>query len=169
MRWSILEEGRRARFLAGVNDCAEALRFARLMAGRSTGGALGCVAGALSCAAVWSVCLVALGTDLGLWRWLGVLGAGGLVGSVLCGLLWSGSDRRWVKGVLVPEADRAGIRLGWLLAVLEGGGSSNRGDELASLRELAPTVRAELGAAGKVVDETGFAVGALAETDRQTR
>src|SRR5262249_35109595 len=108
--------------------------------------------------------------DLSLWRWLGVLGAGGLVGSVLCGLLWSGSDRRWVKGVLVPEADRAGIRPGWLLAVLERGGSSNRGDdELASLRELAPTIRSELAAAGKVVDETGFAVGALMETDRHTR
>ena len=36
------------------------------------------MAGALVCAAVWSALLLALGTDLSLWGWLGVLAAGGL-------------------------------------------------------------------------------------------
>jgi hypothetical protein len=69
---------------------------------------------------------------------------------------------RWLKAVLIPEADRAGIRLGWLLAVLEGSGPWKGGeDELASLRQLAPAIRAELAASGKAVDEAGFAFGAL--------
>jgi hypothetical protein len=85
-----------------------------------------------------------------------------MAGSLLSGLLWSGRDRRWLKAVLIPEADRAGIRLGWLLAVLEGSGPSKGGeDELASLRQLAPAIRAELAASGKAVDEAGFAFGAL--------
>ena len=81
-----------------------------------------------------------------------------MAGSLLSGLLWSGRDRRWLKSVLIPEADRAGIRLGWLLAVLEGSGSTTGGDdELASLRQLAPGIRAELAASGKAIDEAGFA------------
>jgi hypothetical protein len=48
------------------------------------------------------------------------------------------------------------------LAVLEGSAPS-KGDEdkLASLRLLAPAIRAELAASGKAVAEAGFACGAL--------
>jgi hypothetical protein len=158
LQWSRLDEGRREHFLADTNGCAEALRFARLMAGRSTSGVVGCLGGILGCAGVWSGCVVAFGTKLSVWGWLGVVGAGVLVGSILSGLLWSGRDRRWLKAVLIPEANRAGIRLGWLVAVLEGSGPSKSGDdELASLRQLAPAIRAELAASGKAVDEAGFA------------
>jgi hypothetical protein len=162
LQWPSLDEGRRERFLADANGCAEALRFARHQADRSTTGVVGCLGGALGCAGVWSGCVVAFGTELSVWGWLGVVGAGVMAGSLLSGLLWSGRDRRWLKAVLIPEADRAGIRLGWLLAVLEGSGPWKGGeDELASLRQLAPAIRAELAASGKAVDEAGFAFGAL--------
>jgi hypothetical protein len=161
LRWPGVDEGWRAHFLANTNGCADALRFARLMAGRYTIGVVGCLAGALGCAGVWSGCVMALGTDLGLWGWLGVLGAGGLAGSLVCGLLWSGRDGRWLKSVLMPEADRAGIRLGWLLAVLEGSGPSTGGqDELDSLRRIAPALRTELAKSGMTVDEAEFGFGA---------
>jgi hypothetical protein len=162
LQWPGLDEGRRERLLADANGCAEALRFARLMAGRSTIGVVGCLVGTLGCAGVWSGCVMAFGTKLSLWGGLGVVGAGVLAGLLLNGLLLSGRDRRWLKAVLIPEGDRAGIRLGWLLAVLEGSGPSKGGqDELACLRHLAPALRAELAASGKAVDEVGFACEAL--------
>jgi hypothetical protein len=161
LQWPSLDECRRERFLADANGCAEALRFARLMAGRSKTGVVGCLGGTLACAGVWAGFLVGFGTDLSLWRWLGVTFAGVTAGSLLCGLLWSRRDRRWIKAVLLPEADRAEISVGRLLAVLEGSGlSKGAEDELASLRQLAPAVRAELAASGKAVDEAGFAFGA---------
>jgi hypothetical protein len=162
LQWPTFDEGRREHFLVDANGCAEALRFATLMASRFTTGVVGCLGGALGCAGVCLGCVIAFGTDLSIWGWLGVVGSGVMAGSVLNGLLWSGRDRRWLKAVLIPEADRAGIRLGWLLAVLEGSGLSKHGeDELASSRPLAPAIRAELAASGKAVDEAGFAFGAL--------
>jgi hypothetical protein len=134
VQWPSLDEARQERFLAEATDCAEALRFARSMAGRHTTGVLGCLGGTLACAGVWAGLLLVFGTRLRIFGWLGILGAGVLTGSLLSHLLWSGRDRRWVREVLLPEADRAGIRVGWLLAVLEGGGSFKRGeDELAFL------------------------------------
>jgi hypothetical protein len=162
LQWPSFDESQREHFLAEANGCAEALQFACLMAGRYTTGVVGWLAGTLGCAGVLAGCVIAFGTELGLWGWLGVVGAGVMAGSLLSGLLWSGRDRRWLKSVLIPEADRAGIRLGWLLAVLEGSGPSKGGeDELASVRQLAPALRAELAASGKTVDEAGFALGAL--------
>jgi hypothetical protein len=160
VQWPSLDEAHQECFLAKVNDCAEALRFARSMAGRYTTGVVGCLAGTLACAGVWSGLLLAFGTGLSSLEWLGVIGAGIMAGTLLSRLLWSGRDRRWVREVLLPEADRAGIRLGWVLAVLEGGGSFKRGgDALDRLRELAPTIRAEMPSSGKVGDEVGFTVG----------
>jgi hypothetical protein len=154
LQWPSLDESRREHFLAEANGCAEALRFAYLMAIRNTTGVVGWLAGALGCAGVWAGCVIAFGTELGLWGWLGIVSSGVMAGSLLTGLLWSGRDRRWLKSVLIPQADRAGIRLGWLLVVLEGSEPSKRGeDELASLRQLAPALRAELTASGKTVDE----------------
>jgi hypothetical protein len=117
-------------------------------------------AAASGCAGVWAACVLAFGTKLSLWGWLGVGGAGVMAGSLMSTLLWSGRDRRWARAVLIPEADRAGIHLGWLLAVLEGSNPSKDGDgELASLRQLASAIRAELAASGRVVDKAGFAFG----------
>jgi hypothetical protein len=162
LQWPSLDEGRRVHFLADTNGCAEVLRFARLMAGRYKVGVVGCLAGALGCAAVWSVCVIAFGTELGLWGWLGVVGAGVMAGSLLSGRLWSGRDGRWLKSVLIPEAEQEGIRLGWLLAVLERSGPSTGGqDELASLRRLAPALRTELATSGVSVDEPELVFGAL--------
>jgi hypothetical protein len=158
LQWSGFDHGQREKFLQDANDCAQSLRFAHQMASRSTTGVAGCLVGTLGCVGVWWACVIAFGTELRLWGWLGIVGAGVLAGSLLSGMLWAGRDRRWLKAVLIPEADRAGIRLGWLLAVLEGSGLSKHGeDELASLRLLAPAIRAELAVAGKAIDEAGFA------------
>jgi hypothetical protein len=158
LQWPSLDEGRREHFLADANACTEALQFARLMAGRSATGVVGCLVGALSCVGVWSGCVLAFGTQLSVWGWLGIVFAGVMTASLLSGLLWSGRDRRRLRAVLIPEADREGIRLEWLLAVLEGSGSSTGGeDELTFLRHLVPAIRAELTASGKAVDNAGFA------------
>ena len=87
LQWPSLDESRREHFLADGKDCAEALRFARLMAGRSTTGVVGCLVGALGCAGVWSGCVAAFGTQLSVWGWLGIVGAGVIAGSLSCGLL----------------------------------------------------------------------------------
>jgi hypothetical protein len=159
LQWPSLDECRREHFLAETNGCAQALRFARLMAGRYTAG-VGWLAGALICAGVWAGCVLAFGTQLGLWGWLGVVVAGVMAGSFLNGLLGSGRGRRWIKSILIPEADKAGIRLEWLLAVLEGSAPSKDGeDELASLRQLAQALRVELAPSGKTFDEVRFTFG----------
>jgi hypothetical protein len=160
-QWPRLDECRRKHLLAEAGDCAEALRVACLMAGRYTTGVVSWLAGALGCVGVWAGCVLTFGTQLGLWGWLGVVVAGVLAGSLLNGLLWSGRDRRWIHSVLIPQTDRAGVRLMWLLAVFEGSAPSKDGeDELANLRQLAPALRAELAASGKTADEARF-LGAL--------
>src|SRR5439155_573433 len=99
LQWPSFDKGRRENFLADANGCAEALRFARLTASRSATGVVGCLGGTLGCAAVWSGLVIAFGTELSLWGWLGVVGSGVIAGSLLSGLLWSGRDRRWLKAV----------------------------------------------------------------------
>jgi predicted Zn finger-like uncharacterized protein len=164
-QWTRLKEGQQERFLAQVHDCAEAFQFARSMAGRYTIGLVGCLAGILACVGVWSGCLLVLGTNLNLWAWVAVFGAGIVAGALPSRLLWSRRDRRWVREVLLPEADRAGIRFGWLLAVLEDASALRRvEDELRPLRELAPAIRAELASSGKAGDETDVSFGALQQT-----
>jgi hypothetical protein len=83
-----------------------------------------------------------------------------MAGGLLSALFWRNRDGRWVKGVLLPEADRSGVRPEALLAVLEGGGSSNQAeDELRLLRQLAPAIRAELASSGKPGGPTAFVFG----------
>ena len=80
-----------------------------------------------------------------------------MTGGIMSHFFWSRRDRRWVKEVLMPEAQRSGIRLGTLLAVLEDGSSPKRvEDELRTIRQLAPTIRAELTASGKPEGQTIF-------------
>jgi hypothetical protein len=67
VQWPVLDEGQREHLLADVRGCAEALRFAHVMAGRSTTGIVGCLGGTLGCAGVWWGCIVAFGTELSLW------------------------------------------------------------------------------------------------------
>jgi hypothetical protein len=155
LRWSSLDQAGQERFLADVGDCSKALAFARSMAGRSPFGAAGCLAGILGCVGVWSGCLLLLGRDLGLLGWVAVVAGGFMAGGLLSAVVGGKRDGRWVKEVLMPEAHRSAVRPGALLAVLEGGSPSNRvQDELSRLRHLAPAIRAELAASGKVADET---------------
>jgi hypothetical protein len=157
LRWSSLDEGRKERFLASVGDCSQALDFARSMAGRYTFGAVGCLAGLLGSIGVWSGCLLVFGSNLTVLGWVAVFAAGAVGGGLLSTLFWGKRDGRWVKGVLLPEARRSGIRPEALLAVLEGGGSPHQvEDELRQLRQLAPAIRAELAASGKSVGDPVF-------------
>jgi hypothetical protein len=162
LRWSGLDARRQEAFLASVGDCSRALDFAHSMAGRYRFGAVGCLAGILVCVGVWSGCLLVFGIDLTFPGWAAVIAAGVMIGGLVSALLWSNRAGRWVKGVLLPEARRSGIRSEALLAVLEGGGSSRQvGDGLELLREVAPALRAELAASGKPGDEPGFAFGTM--------
>jgi hypothetical protein len=79
------------------------------------------------------------------WTLVGVLGLA--AASLPANLLSASRDRRWVRQVLVPEADRARVPLGWVLAVVEKS-ATPRGatDELESLRDVAPAIRAALDA-----------------------
>jgi hypothetical protein len=160
--WPRLDEGQQECFLAEVRDCAEALRFARQMAGRYTTGVVGCLTGLLGCVGVWSACLMMLGSPLRLWGWVVVFAAGLMTGGLLNLLFWSKRDKRWVKEVLLPEAQRSGIRLGTLLAVLEDSVPLQRAeDELRLLRQLAPTIRNELGSSAKDGDVAIFGFGTI--------
>jgi hypothetical protein len=149
LRWPQLDEGRQERFLAKASECSEAHRCALLLASRHTTGAAGCVAGALGCFMVWAGCVLLLPGRLNLWGWVGVTAAGLAAGSLLTQLFWGSRDRRWVKGVLLPEARRSGIHLGALLAVLEGPRSPpGDKDELNALRDLRGLIREGLISAG---------------------
>ena len=112
--------------------------FARSMAGRYTIGAAGCLAGVAVAAGVWvaaGLTFVGLGT-LG-WALVAVVGlvAGGVPGW----LLSQARDRWWVRDVLLPEADRAGVLPAWVLAVVEGTTAPRgAGDELGELRGIGP-------------------------------
>src|SRR5262249_18672535 len=87
-QWSGIDKTQRARFLAKVHDLSEALRFARLMAGRYTTGPVGCLAGALGCLGVWSACIFFFGARLSVWEWIGVSTAGLVTGGLLSQLFW---------------------------------------------------------------------------------
>jgi hypothetical protein len=85
------------------------------------------------------------GSNLNLWGWIAVLGAGFMTGGFISDLFWGRRNKRWVKEVLFPEAQRSGINIGSLLAVLEDSAPSRQGEEgLNRLRELAPAIRAEV-------------------------
>jgi hypothetical protein len=161
LRWPSLDEGRQECFLASVDDCSRALDFARSMAARYRFGAVGCLAGLLVCFGVWSGCLLVFGTNLTFRGWATVFGGGIVIGGLLTALLWGNRDGRWVKGVLLPEAGRSGIRPEALLAVLEGGGSAQQvEDELNLLRQVASALRRELAGSGKAGGQAVFVFGA---------
>jgi hypothetical protein len=150
-RWPALGEPDRADLLQRVEACARAEAFARSMAGRYPSGAAGCLAGVVLAVGVWVAAWFTLRyMDVGALGWALVaiagLAAGGLPGS----LLSQTRGRRWVRDVLIPEADRAGVLPEWVLAVLEGtaapGGTE---DELSRIRDLGPVLREELVAGGR--------------------
>jgi hypothetical protein len=159
-RWPRLDEVGQECFLGKVKGCAKADRFARSMAGRYTTGAAGCLAAVLVCVGVWAGCAWAFSARLRTLGWVGVAAAELMAGGGVAHLLWGGRDRRWVKEVLAPEARRSGIRVGWLLAVLEDGPPSPQvRDELGRLRDLKPAIRAELAPSGDVGGEAEFGFG----------
>jgi hypothetical protein len=164
LRWPSFDQGRQDRFLAEVDDCSRALAFARSMAGRYTLGAVGCLAGVLGCVGVWLGCFLVLGGGLKLLGWAGVTGGGLLAGGLLFTLFEGNRGGRWVRGVLLPEVRRSGIRPAALLAVLEGTGSPSQvEDELRLLRPLAPALRAELASSGTCGDAKVFGFGVMPE------
>jgi hypothetical protein len=159
-RWPQLDEVQQERFLGKVKGCAEAVRFARSMAGRYTTGAAGCLAAVLVCVGIWSGCAWVLGGRLSILAWVAVAAAGLMAGGTAAHLLWGGRDRRWVKEVLAPEARRSGICVEWLLAVLEDRAPSPQvKDELGRLRDLQPAIRAELAPSGDVGGDSEFGFG----------
>jgi hypothetical protein len=118
------------------------------------------LAGAVVCVGVWVGWLGLLGTADGALGWVAFLAAGALPGGILAQSLWSRRDRNWVKAVLIPEATRAGIDPGWLLAVLGEGSESYRADdELRALRPVASAVRAELDRSGNAPKESDMGFG----------
>ncbi len=118
------------------------------MAGRRTLGAAGCLAGAAVAVVVWVAAWLTF-HGLGTLGWVLVAVLGLMAGGVPNWLLSEGRDRRWVQDVLLPEADRAGVAPGWVLAVVEGTEAlKGTGDELGALRDIGPVLRAELAAGG---------------------
>jgi hypothetical protein len=147
-RWPALGESDRADLIAKVEACARAEEFGRAMAKQYTMGLVGCVAGVVVAVGVW----VAGGLMFARLSALGwaLVGIGGLAAGGLPGWLLSQTrDRRWVRDVLLPEADVAGVQPRWVLAVLEGA-STTRGaeDKLDELRGIGPALQAELAARG---------------------
>jgi hypothetical protein len=144
LRWSSLDTRHQERLLTKVADCSRALEFARVMAGRYRPfGLVGCLVSLLGCVGAWAGCVLVFGTNLKLSGWGAVFAGGLVIGGGLLALLGINRDRRWVKSVLVPEAERSGARLEALLAVLEGAGSLRLvEDELKDLRRVAPAIRA---------------------------
>lgn len=158
--WPALGEPDRADLLRRVEACARAEAFARTMARQYTIGAAGCAAGAVVAVGVW----VAAGLMFGR------VGAVGLVAIAFAGLAagglpgWLLSQTRgpqWVRDVLLPEADRAGVLPEWILAVLEGSAAApgRAEDALSGIREIAPVLREELAAVGRDPDGGGARFG----------
>jgi hypothetical protein len=146
IRWPVLGEPDRADLLERVEACTGAERFARAMAGRYSIGAAGCLAGVLGAIAVWvpaGLTFEGLGTS----GWLLVIAIGLAAGGAPCYLLWQVRDRQWVRNVLLPEANKAGVEPRWLLAVVEGtAGGTGAADEVGALRGVGPALRAALAA-----------------------
>ena len=124
------------------------------MAGRYTIGAAGCLAGVVLAVGVWVAAGFTFGRlDLGAVGWVLVVIAGLAAGGLPGWLLSQTRGRHWVRDVLLPEADRAGVLPEWVLAVLEG--TAARGgaeDELGGIRDIGPVLRAELVAGGRDPD-----------------
>jgi hypothetical protein len=146
LRWPSLAEPDQADLLGRVEKCAKAEEFARAMAGRHSLGAIGCLLGVAVTAGVWLAAWWTLDAPGALgWALIGVIGLA--AGGMPYQLLSASRDRRWVREVLLPEADRANLPLEWLLAVIEQTVTPRAGgDELGSFREIAPAIRAELDA-----------------------
>jgi hypothetical protein len=157
MNWSQLDEEQCIHFLTSTRRCTEAICFTEVMANRSKSGAVGCLGGILGSAGVWIGCIALFGTNVSLMGSLGILFAGLLTGTSVSGLLWSARDRSWLQAVLLPEADREKICLGWLLQVLERSRLSEEAEsKLASFREIAPAIRSHMAAEGKAIKEPEF-------------
>ena len=158
LQWPTLDEGERDRFLTDARRCDAALGFAHAMACQSKPVAIGLLAGGLVGTAVGLGCFWVLGPDKGFWS--GV--AGFVSGMMTIGCIWSGRDRRWISDVLIPEADRKTIHLGWFLQVLQQGGFRKQG-ELQELCELAWVIESKLVAGGRVLEEPAFLAASAAK------
>jgi hypothetical protein len=152
IRWPALDEPDREDLLRRVEACARAEAFARCIAGRYTMGTAGCVAGVVLAVGVWTVAGLTLrDLDAGGWVMVGV--AGLAAGGVPSWLLVKTRGRRWVREVLIPEAEGEGVSPEWVLAVLEGTAPPKGAeDDLSRIREIVPALHAELAAGGRDPD-----------------
>jgi hypothetical protein len=154
--WRKLDEAQQERFLKKVNDCREALQFARRMARQIPSSPAGCLAGVLACVGVSAAFRLALAESPQMWGWLGVVAAGLVAGGVTASLLQNTACGRWVRTTFLPEARKHAIDLRWVLAVLEDRPPSDRvSDELRLLRDQAERIRTDLRLGEKVVSDGG--------------
>jgi hypothetical protein len=109
-RWAALGDPDRADLLRRVEACARAEAFARSMAGRYPIGATGCLAETVLAVGVWVAAGFTLARmDAGAVGWVLVAVAGLAAGGLPGWLLSQTRGRRWVRDVLLPEADREGV------------------------------------------------------------
>jgi hypothetical protein len=161
-QWDRLDEHQRERLSNRVRQCSQALQFARSMAVQHSTGAAGCLAGPLLCAGVWATWLWLQGPMDSAFGWAAFLATGAVSGGLLAQMLWGNRDRTWVNASLIPEASRAGVDAGWLLAVLQDGNAVHRvDDDLHVLRPVAPLLRTELNRSGKLADDSDVGFGTL--------
>jgi hypothetical protein len=122
-------------------------------------GTVGCVAGVVLAIGVWTVAGLTLGhLDAGGLAMVGV--AGLAAGGVPSWLLLKTRGRHWVRDVLLPEAEGVGVSPEWVLAVLEGTAPPKGAvDDLSGIREIVPTLHAELVAGGRDPDGGGARFG----------
>lgn len=148
-RWRLFGEPDRAELLGQVEACAQAEEFARVMARRYPFGMTGCLLGAAVAASLWIAAWYTLDKP-GILGWALVAVIGLAAGGIPDRLLSTSRDRSWIRGVLLPEAERAHIPLEWVLAIIEKSSAPRGvGDEYESLRDIAPALRAELAGSDK--------------------
>jgi hypothetical protein len=136
-------------FVAKVHDTTAALDFAKRLAGQYRPAVLGCVMGLILCIAVWALCVALLPIRLNVWTLVCILFAGLIAGALPGQFFAMLRDRRWIRDVLLPQAEQEKIRLPALLAILDDGSPTQRvEDGLALLRSLPPTIRGQMAARG---------------------
>jgi hypothetical protein len=157
--WPRFDEAQRADLLGRVESCSRAMDFAREMAKRYSFGGIGCLIVLVVATGVWVTAGLTF-SRLGAFGWAAVIASGLMAGGVPAQLLSVVRNRRWVREVLLPEAEHTGVSPEWILAILDGSTAPRgTGDELGSLREVCPALRVEFAAIGRrgKSEITGFA------------
>lgn len=154
-RWDQLAEVQRTNLAQISRETAEALRFARSMAGQLS-SAVGCLPASLACLTVWSAFFWAPAVR-NLFFGAVTVFIGLAAGTVVNQLFISRRVQRWVKEVLIPEGEISGINFARFITVLEDlpPPSPHRHNELTGLKENAAVILRVLAASGKIVKSKG--------------